>query len=45
MAACSGADPAEIADLGRQLQAVNDELRQAEERWLDVSGQLETSTA
>jgi hypothetical protein len=38
-------DPAEIADLGRRLQAVNDELRQVEEHWLDKSSQLDTSTA
>ncbi|MCZ4314880.1 ATP-binding cassette domain-containing protein [Comamonadaceae bacterium G21597-S1] len=39
------AAPGEIADLGRRLQAVNDELRELEERWLDLSSQLETSAA
>ena len=39
------AAPGEIADLGRRLQAVNDELRALEERWLDLSSQLETSAA
>jgi ATP-binding cassette subfamily F protein 3 len=38
-------DPAEIADLGLRLQTVNDTLRQVEERWLELSNQLETSTA
>ncbi len=37
--------PSEIAELGKRLKAVNDDLRQLEERWLDLSGQLETSTA
>jgi len=35
--------PSEIAELGKRLKSVNDDLRQAEERWLDLSGQLETS--
>ncbi len=37
--------PDEIADLGRRLKTVNDELHELEERWLDLSGQLETSAA
>ncbi len=36
--------PSEIAEIGKRLKSVNDDLRQAEERWLDLSGQLETGT-
>ncbi|MFZ4481576.1 MAG: ATP-binding cassette domain-containing protein, partial [Rhodoferax sp.] len=35
---------AEIAELGRRLKIVNDELQGLEEQWLAVSSQLETST-
>ncbi len=41
----SAVRPSEIAELGKRLKAVNDDLRQVEERWLDLSSQLETSTA
>ncbi|MES3003438.1 MAG: ATP-binding cassette domain-containing protein [Pseudomonadota bacterium] len=34
--------PAEIAETGRQLKSVNDELRKLEERWLALSGDIET---
>lgn len=33
--------PAEIADCGRRLKAVNDEVAQLEERWLEISAALE----
>ena len=33
--------PSEIAELGRRLKTVNDELKQQEDRWLDLSAQLE----
>jgi ATP-binding cassette subfamily F protein 3 len=33
--------PAQIADAGRRLKAVNDELHALEERWLDLSGRIE----
>jgi len=35
--------PSEIAELGKRLKAVNDELKLLEDRWLELSGQLETS--
>jgi ATP-binding cassette, subfamily F, member 3 len=34
--------PAEIAQAGKQLKGVNDELHTLEERWLALSGELET---
>ena len=37
--------PSEIAELGRRLKTVNDELKQMEDRWLDLSGQLEAVDA
>ena len=37
--------PSEIAELGKRLKSVNDELKALEDRWLDLSGQLETSVA
>jgi ATP-binding cassette subfamily F protein 3 len=37
------ARPSEIAELGKRLKAVNDELKLREDRWLELSGQLETS--
>ena len=36
--------PSEIGTLGKRLKSVNDELRTLEDRWLDLSGQLESST-
>ena len=33
--------PAEIADLGKRLTTVNDELLNLEEQWLNLSGQME----
>jgi len=38
---CAAPHPAEIAELGRRLKSVNDELRTLEDLWLTVSGQLE----
>jgi ATP-binding cassette subfamily F protein 3 len=35
--------PTEIADFGKRLKTVNDELQSLEEQWLTVSGQLEAS--
>jgi len=37
--------PAEIADAGRRLKAVADELGQLEERWLELSGAIESAEA
>ena len=37
--------PSEIAELGRRLKTVNDELRHMEDRWLDLSSQLEAVDA
>lgn len=36
---------AEIADAGKRLKALNDEIEQLEERWLTLSGQLEALAA
>ena len=38
---CKSPPPAEIADLGKRLKIVNDELQSLEEKWLTVSGQIE----
>jgi ATP-binding cassette subfamily F protein 3 len=35
-------DPADIADAGRRLKAVSDELAQTEEHWLTLSDELQT---
>jgi ATP-binding cassette subfamily F protein 3 len=37
--------PAEIADAGRRLKAVGEELAALEERWLEVSGEIEAAEA
>ena len=37
--------PAEIADIGKRITAVNDELRVLEDRWLELSAQMETADA
>ena len=37
--------PAEIADNGKRLKAATDEIAKLEERWLEVSSELETLTA
>ncbi|RIX77018.1 ABC-F family ATP-binding cassette domain-containing protein [Acidovorax cavernicola] len=37
--------PAEIADAGKRLKSLNDEIAQLEERWLALSDQLEALTA
>jgi ATP-binding cassette, subfamily F, member 3 len=37
--------PTEIAEFGKGLKIVNDELQSLEEQWLTVSGQLEAGTA
>ena len=37
--------PTEIADFGRRLKTVNDELQTLEETWLVLSGQLEAGVA
>jgi ATP-binding cassette subfamily F protein 3 len=34
--------PTEIAESGKRLKIVNEELKQLEERWLELSGHLET---
>jgi ATP-binding cassette subfamily F protein 3 len=35
--------PQEIAEIGRSLKVVNDELAQLEDRWLELSNRLETA--
>jgi ATP-binding cassette subfamily F protein 3 len=35
--------PSEIAEIGRSLKLVNDELASLEDRWLDLSNRLETA--
>lgn len=35
--------PTEIADFGKRLKTVNDELQSLEEQWLTISGQLEAA--
>jgi len=37
--------PADIADVGRRLKALGDEIAQLEERWLSLSDQLEALSA
>ena len=37
--------PADIADAGRRLKAVTDELATLEERWLELSDQIEAASA
>ncbi len=37
--------PADLAQAGRQLKAVNEELNKLEERWLALSGDIETIAA
>jgi ATP-binding cassette subfamily F protein 3 len=37
--------PTEIADFGKRLKTVNDELQSLEEQWLTISGQLEAPAA
>lgn len=37
--------PAEIAEAGRRLKAVGDELGGLEERWLELSGEIESAEA
>ncbi len=37
--------PADLADAGRRLKAVGDELHQLEEQWLALSGEIETASA
>ena len=34
--------PTEIAELGQRLKAVNDELQSLEEKWLNLSSELES---
>ncbi len=38
---CAAPPPAEIADIGRRLKTVNDELQALEEQWLSMSAQIE----
>jgi len=38
----SAVRPSEIAELGKRLKSVNDELKQLEDQWLDVSAKLES---
>jgi ATP-binding cassette subfamily F protein 3 len=37
--------PTEIAEFGKRLKTVNDELQTLEEQWLTVSGKLEAQSA
>ena len=37
--------PSEIAELGRRLKMVNDELRQLEDQWLELSARIEAVSA
>ncbi|QNP48967.1 ATP-binding cassette domain-containing protein [Diaphorobacter aerolatus] len=39
--ATAGLSGADIAEAGRQLKAVNDSIERSEERWLELSGQIE----
>ncbi len=39
------ASPATLADTGRRLKAVNDELESLELRWLELGEQLEVATS
>ena len=38
---CKSPPPAEIAELGKRLSTVNDELQKLEETWLTLSSELE----
>ena len=40
---CKTPPPAEIADLGKRLKVVNDELQSLEDQWLTLSGQMEAA--
>ncbi|MEJ7929970.1 ATP-binding cassette domain-containing protein [Ramlibacter sp. AN1015] len=40
-----GTPPAAIAEAGRRLKAIGDELQALEERWLELSGDIETIEA
>jgi ATP-binding cassette subfamily F protein 3 len=40
-----GLSPAEIAEAGRRLKGVGEELAQLEERWLELSGEIEAAQA
>ena len=37
--------PADYAELGNRLKAVNDELQILEEQWLTLSGQMEAAAS
>ncbi len=37
--------PSEIAELGKRLKTVNDELKQLEDQWLTLSAQLDVANA
>jgi ATP-binding cassette subfamily F protein 3 len=37
--------PAEMAKAGKRLKAVDAELQKLEERWLEITDQIETATA
>ena len=37
--------PSEIAELGKRLKLVNDELKQLEDQWLELSTKLELAGA
>ncbi len=41
----SGIAPAELAEAGKRLKSVNDSLASAEERWLELSAQIEAASA
>ena len=40
-----GPTPTEIADLGKRLKLVNDELQALEEKWLSLSSEMESASA
>lgn len=40
-----GLSPAEIADAGRRLKGVGEELARLEERWLELTGEIEAAQA
>ena len=42
---CASPSPVEMAELGKRLKAVNDELQSLEDRWLAVSDKMEALTA
>jgi ATP-binding cassette subfamily F protein 3 len=41
----SGVAPTRIAELGKRLKSIGDEVETAESRWLDLTTQIDTMTA